>query len=409
MGYTKDTIKGISWMGALRVFIRGLGFIRIAILARILTPQQFGVFGIAALILSFLEISTETGINVFLIQTKEKIDSYINSAWIISIARGLIISIILFSTRTFVINFFNVQTAGNLLLLICIVPLIRGFINPSIIKFRKDLLFNKEFILQFIIYASDALTVIITAIITHSAMSLVWGLVVSSFLEVIVSFIFVKPRPIFLFNIKKAKRIISRGKWVTGYGFFDFLYQNLDDAVVGKILGTYPLGIYQVAYKISSLPMSEVSSVFVTVTLPIYSKFSLDKQRLKRAFLKTIFVTSILMISIGLIVFVFPHQLVLIILGSEWLSAVGVLKILALFGVFKGLTGVMQSLFLAVEKQEYVTFVTIVTLFGLIITILPFVRHFGIIGAGLSAVVGSILGFILSIYYTYKLLYEKIS
>ena len=70
MGYTKEAIKGVSWLGAFRLFARVLSFLRTIIVARILSPAQFGVYGIAALALSLIEILTETGINVFLVQNK---------------------------------------------------------------------------------------------------------------------------------------------------------------------------------------------------------------------------------------------------------------------------------------------------------------------------------------------------
>jgi len=404
VGYTGEAIKGVSWMGALRVFVRGLGFIRIAILARLLTPFQFGVYGIAALVLAFLEIATETGINIFLIQLKDEIDKYVSTAWLISIARGFLISVMILVSAPYIARYFGFSESYPLFLIVSMVPLIRGFINPSIVKYQKDLLFNKEFLLRTSLYATDAIVVIVIALMTRSAASLVCGLVISSLLEVILSFRLIKPRPRFIFDATLAKQVLSRGKWVTGFGLFGYLYQNVDDAVVGKIMGASPLGIYQVAYKISSLPVSEIADVFAKVTLPVYLKFANDTVRLKRAFLKTSSITSILMIFFGVFIFLFPKQIVLILLGSNWLSAVEVLKILVLFGVLKGITGMAESLFLAVQKQEYVTLVTFITLSGLATTIIPFVKSFGIIGAGISAVFGSILGLLVSFYFTIKIL-----
>ena len=94
MGYTKDAIRGISWIGFFRIATRGISYVRIVILARILTPSQFGAVDIALLTLSITEIFTETGINIFLYQQKEKIDKYINTAWVVSIVRGLFIGLI---------------------------------------------------------------------------------------------------------------------------------------------------------------------------------------------------------------------------------------------------------------------------------------------------------------------------
>jgi len=402
VGYIKDAIKGVSWMGTLRVLIRGLGFFRIAILARLLTPSQFGIFGIAALVLSFLEIATETGINIFLIQVKENIDDFINTAWIVSILRGILISFAIIISAPLIVNIFNLSEVYPLLIWVSMVPLIRGFINPSIVKFQKELMFKKEFILRTTLYTLDAVVVIIFALITRSALSLVIGLIFSSLLEVLLSFIFVKPRPIFHLDIGKAKKIISRGKWITGFGLFDYLFQNVDDFFIGKIMGTSPLGVYQVAYKISSLPVSEIADVFAKVTFPIYSKFESDKKRMKNAFIKTLTVSAVLMLSFGILIFLFPLQIISILLGSNWLEAVDVLKVLAVYGVLKGLTGISQTLFLAIGKQEYITFITFITLLGLSVAIIPLINKYGIIGAGTSAVIGSIFGLIITIYFTFR-------
>ena len=143
MGYLKDTIKGFSWLLGFRGFSRLMTFLRTAILARILLPSQFGVYGVAVLVLAFLEIITETGINVFLVQLKKEIDEYLDTAWIISIFRGLIVSLLIIFTTPFIVSFFKVPDAQPLLYLVSLVAVIRGFINPSIVKFQKHLEFNK--------------------------------------------------------------------------------------------------------------------------------------------------------------------------------------------------------------------------------------------------------------------------
>src|SRR3989442_1582306 len=93
MGYTSQALKGISWTAILRVSTRIITVLKTALLARLLSPLQFGIFGIAAIVLAFFEVLTETGINVFIIQEKRDIKEYINSAWVVSIARGVILFI----------------------------------------------------------------------------------------------------------------------------------------------------------------------------------------------------------------------------------------------------------------------------------------------------------------------------
>jgi O-antigen/teichoic acid export membrane protein len=95
MGYQKEALKGITFIGLIRVVTRLLSFIKTIIIARILSPYQFGAFGIATLVLVFAEILTETGVNTFLIQEKEEINEYIDTSWLVSIIRGFIIFLII--------------------------------------------------------------------------------------------------------------------------------------------------------------------------------------------------------------------------------------------------------------------------------------------------------------------------
>src|SRR3989344_3509124 len=107
MGYTKDTYQGLSWLGSFRAVTRLGAFVRTAILARLLVPSQFGLFGIASLVLAFLETITESGINIFLIQEEKKMADYINTAWVVSIVRGIVITLIIILSSPFIEKFFN--------------------------------------------------------------------------------------------------------------------------------------------------------------------------------------------------------------------------------------------------------------------------------------------------------------
>jgi len=391
VGYFKDTLKGLSWMGALRGAGRLMAVIRIAVLARLLAPQQFGLFAIASLAIALLEMLTETGINVFFIQEKDRVKTYLDTAWMISIVRGFVIFLVLLITAPFIAQFFKNQDAVALLRVISIVPLLRGFINPAEIKFQKKLQFSKEFRFRFFIFLFDGIVAIIAALVTRSVYSLVLGLISGVILEIAISFLFIKPVPKLSFESVKIKKIVGRGKWVTLAGIFNYLFHNGDDIVVGRLMDSYYLGVYQLAYKITSLPIYEAGEVFGKVTFPVYAKIAGDKKRLKKAFIKITLAISAFVIPFGLILFLFPKQLVLLLLGDKWLDAVPVIRVLSVFGVIRAISGSSSALFLAINKQEYVTALTFVSIIGLALTIVPLVDKYGILGAGYSALIGTFL------------------
>ncbi len=394
-------------MGALRVVTRTLALVKIAILARILLPAQFGIYGIASLILGFLETLTETGINIFLIQQKENINEYIDSAWVVSIIRGFIVGIAIFILAPFIATYFNSPKAEFILYLVSIVPIIRGFINPLCVKYQKSLEFNKQFYYDSSIFFVDAFFAILLGVITKSENSLVYAMIISTLLEVVMSFIYFKPTPKFIFQKEKTLKVINRGKWITGAGIANYLFQNLDDIVVGKILGTNSLGIYQQAYKISTLPVTEVGEVFNKVTFPIYVNLKDDVKRLNKAFIKTLFIICLFVIPFGFFVFRFPVAIIRFTLGENWLSAVPVLQLLAVYGSIKAISNSFFSLFLGIGKQEVVTYITLISTLCLVAILYPLIKIFGLLGAGYATIISTLFSLPFLIYYHAKYFNSK--
>jgi len=391
MGYTKQAFKGISWMSGSRFVARALSFIKIFILARFLTPMQFGLFGIASLLLSLLETLTETGINIVLIQTKADLKEYINAAWVVSIIRGVLISLLIIILTPFIALFFRTPDSVGILLFISLVPFVRGFINPSEVKFQKELNFNLQFWFTSGLYIIDAAASVTFVFLTHSVFSIVWGMLISAFFEVILSLIFIKPRPRFVIEKGYFKEILHKGIWVTGYTMFNYFAENLDNVVVGRLLGAANLGLYQMAYKISILPLTEVSDVVSSVAFPVYTKITHDTDRLKKAFLKTTVLVFLGSAILGVVIFFFPEQIIRIFLGKQWLPIIPVLKVLIIYGVLRTISGPVSALFLSLNKQKYVSETVFVRFLALAIGIVPLVHMFGLIGAGYTQVISVIV------------------
>ena len=404
MGYLGESLRGFSWMGAFRLATRGFAYLRIAILARLLTPSQFGLFGIAFLALSFLESVTATGINVILIQERKDIDEFVDTAWVISIARGLFIAILLVVLSPLIASFFNAVGSETLLMLVGLVAFIRGFINPSRVKFKKELEFNKEFWFSFVVFLTDSITVITLTFLLRSPVSLVLGLVAGAVMEVTLSFLLIKPVPKLSLDRYKLKLIINRGRWVTATRIFNYLLREGDDIVVGRLLVTKFLGFYQVAYKISTLPITEIARVVHKVTFPVYSKIADEKDRLTRAYFKTFVGVSVLVIPIGVILLLYPYEIVLIVLGSNWLEIVPVIKILSVYGVIESLTGTSTAFFNASKRQDYVTKIYFIRLLVMAITIIPLTNKYGIIVAGFSVLISAVIAIPLTVYFVQRVI-----
>jgi O-antigen/teichoic acid export membrane protein len=371
MGYKKTAVTGVSWVSAFRFSYRGITLIRTAVLARLLTPTQFGDFGVAAIILALTEMLTETGINVFFVQNNQKnsLATYLHTAWSISIIRGAIIATAILASAHLVSSFFNAPGAYPIILVISLVPIIRGFINPAIIQFQKNLEFNKEFVIRLFITIADALVAITIALIFKTPLALAIGLIMGAITEVIISHLFVRPKPHFHFNVSQAKTIIHEGKWVTAAGISSYLANKAPDISIGKLLSSYSLGIYQMAYKWSLMLVDELFEMINRVAFPVYAKIATDTSRLKKAFFKTYALCVGLNTAAMAIIYIAAGPFVSIILGPNWDLVIPLLKQLSLVGVMIGLAAPTNPLFLAVKKQRYLSAVVILQLAAVIISL----------------------------------------
>ncbi len=393
MGYFKDTLKGVSWMTGLQVLIKAVAVGKIAVLARILSPDQFGSYGIALLILGLLEVLTETGINIFLIQEKDNAEQYLDSAWVVSIIRGSLISLLIVLTAPFIMNFFKTSNTLNLFLLIAGVAFVRGFINPMEVFFQKKLEFMKVFMFQGGLYLIDAIVAITVALLTHSESAMIIGMLSAAFVEVILSFILFKEKPQIKFEKEKFMKVVHSGKWITGAGIFSYIFQNIDNAVIGKVLGTTSLGFYQQAYSVSTLPVSGVADIFNKVMFPVFVKISGEINELKKVFYKVLVVIFSLALIFGLIVLFFSQPIILVFLGPKWLVIEPALKILAVFGILKSILNSSYSLFLSLKMQKTIMTAELCGIIGMGIVVYPLVMKYGIVGAAYSTLIAVICSF----------------
>ena len=407
MGYQSQALKGVSWVGLLRAFIRGLNFIRTAILARILSPNQFGVFGVAALVLGLVEMLTETGINIVLVQEKNEadIDSKLNTAWVTSIFRGLLIFLVICLSAYPLSLFFHNSQALPLLLLISFTPLIRGFINPAVVKFQKRLRFDQEFFYRLSFTLVETIVSLTLALTTHSPVSLVWGLTASALTEVLFSWVFLKPRPRWAFALAQFKLIFHRGKWVTFAGVVNYLYLNGPDLAIGKLLDTASLGIYQMAFRFGYTPIAEVGDISNRVTFPIFVSIAADKVRARRAYYKNTVIMFSLLFPLTLVLVFWPKFIVNFLLGNQWLAAAPLLPLLGITVLLASLTAPASSLLLAIRRQRQVFLFNLIRTLGLWLVVLPLIQHYGVLGGALALLFATLLALPYTIYCIHQALY----
>lgn len=383
MTYQKHAIAGFSWQTLQKIFTTALSFGKIFILARLLSPEQFGLFSLVMIALGTTESITQTGVNITMLQAKQPIRYFLDTAFVIAIIRGFLIGSLMILMGYFMSNYYEEVELLPLIAAVALVPVIKGFINPAIISWQKNFNFAKDSLYSSLRLLVETLAQIALALVWQSVWALCLGVIIGAVFEVFLSFIMLKEKPVFHYIKSRGQAIFKNAKWLSLSSLLNYLNDNIDDFLLGKIVGTHGLGIYHNAYALSHKANYELSKSAYHGVMPIFSKMTQnnEEERLKRAFYKAVFSTFALVFLVSLPLFIFPKFFITLLLGENWLEATEILRVLVVAGLVHTVANLTYSLIIAKKQYFYLNLHMAVSLFLIVSFILIFGRQFGLIGA----------------------------
>ena len=390
---SQRVIKSGFWVFSLKITERAFSLIRLIILARILAPHDFGLMGIAMLTMATLETFSQTGFQAALIQKKENTELYLDAAWTIMIIRGFILFTILYFIAPYAAIFFKSPQAKPIIRIIGFSILFQAFTNIGVIYFRKELEFNKQFIYQLSGTLADFIVAISAALILRSVWALVFGLLAGNAVRCFVSYLIHPYRPHLSSDLGKAKELFGFGKWVLGSSILVFIGAYIDDISVGRLLGSAALGFYQMAYRISNMPATEITYVIASVVFPAYSKVQDCQVRLKQAYFRIMRLTVAISIPIAVGIVLLAPEFTIIFLGEKWMPMVPAMQLLAVAGLIKSIISTGSPLFTGSGHPNFEFYMQLIRGLIIIIAIYPLTIYMGISGAALCVIL-SIVGMI---------------
>jgi len=375
-------LRGFFSFSASRYSTKFLVLIRLAIVARFLGPRELGLFGLATMVVAVAEVFTETGINLVLLKHPDKLKNYIHTAWAISIIRGVLITLAILSLSPLVSTFYRDDQLVFYLQVAALIPLIRGFINPAVISFQQELHFGKESLLRTSLQLVDILSGLALVLITGSGLGLIIGLVLSASVELVASFWIFKLWP----NLKKVqfslvKQLYAETRFIIGYGILNYLTEHADDFLIGRLLGTTGLGLYQTAYKWASAATIDIGYILGQTVYPIYARDLQQKRSIFRMWKISTLSMSAIFTAAGIVLLVFTEPFVRLILGEDWLSTVPAIRILFFAGVIKAFMHTWNPLVMLAEKLQHSIVASVIIMLVMLPAIYWLAPGLGITGA----------------------------
>ena len=389
---TRAVRSGV-WLTALNVSRRTLELLALLVLARLLTPDDFGLLGIALLTLTGLKRFSNLGLTSALIQrTEEDVDRYLDSAFTLQFARGLLLAGVVVALSGPAADFFGEPAVEPILRVVALVPVLTGLMNPGVVYFQKDLEFHRHFVFLLSTSLVYVVVTITLAFVLGNVWAMVFGKVLSEATQTVVSYLIHDYRPSVSFEREPAMALINYGKWLTASGFIYFLADEGDDFVVGWLLSAASLGFYRLAYRLALTPVSEVTGVVSTVMFPAYSKIQDDVPAIRGGFLRTLQLTTALTLPIGAGIIAVAPVFVEGVLGAQWTPMVIALQILAVYGVFVSVTASFHPVWLAIGHPDYGAKIGLARVVVMALVIYPATLQYGLLGTGASVLVAYLVG-----------------
>jgi PST family polysaccharide transporter len=335
---TDRTARAVQWrvMGAVIgvLFQLAVG----VLLARLLTPADFGVMTLAVMVLGLAQLLGDLGIGDAVVQRTRLTEHHVRTAFTFSVMLGLAMTAVLMMAAPLGAIVMGDARVAPVLRVLSVRFVFRGTAAVAEALLRRQLNFRRLFFIDTLSYVLGFGGVAITlALLGHGVWSLVWGSLVQVLLASAAQLAAARHSIRPLLVRRRLTDLLHFGFGSTLSRCVNYLALNGDNFVVGRWIGPASLGAYERAYALISLPRSYVANVMSTAMFPAFAQLQGEPARVRRGYLLltklTAMVAAPLMVTLAIVA---PH-LVRSLYGPQWSEVVVPLQILAIAGYFRGL------------------------------------------------------------------------
>ena len=337
--------KGSMWLSLSRAIMNGLAMLSTFVLARNLTPSDFGVVALGMTILLIVTTVTEFSLAEALIRHKAPEESHFSAAWTLNAARGLLLCLFFVVCAYPAAVLFEEPRLSGVMVVLGLSVLMSGLTNPRRIMLQRDLIFWQEFVLSVSQKFTGFVASVAIAMIYHSYWALVIGTLVSQATNVVVSYLVLPFWPRITF--RHIREFFSFSAWLTAGQIVSTLNWRFDYLLVGKMLGGSALGYYSVGSNLAMMPTREATAPLTQTIYPAFSSIRDDPPRLAAAYQRVQALVAAVALPAGIGVAVVADPLVRLALGEKWAPVIFIIQALAAVFALQTLGSLVQPLGMA--------------------------------------------------------------
>lgn len=392
---------GIFWNSFEKISVKGVSFVLGIVLARLLSPSDYGMIGMLALFISLSQIFIESGFAKALIQKKECSDIDYSTAFYTNIVIAIFMYFVMYNVAPFIAIFYNEPMLKNLLRVLSV-----NFVLSSFnIVHRAKLMVLVDFkSLAKINFMGTFIGGIVGILLAYNGMG-VWALVAQTIFNTLTMLLlfpfFSKWKPLLTFSKMSFLQLFKFGHKLLISSVMSIIFNNASTIGIGKLFTKSDVGFYTRAVQLSELINTVICEVIGTVTFPFMSKYQDDKNRLLILYKKALYHTAMVSMPIMVLISILAKPLVLLLFTEKWLPCVFLLQILCLARMFTPMTSLNLNLLNAIGRSDLylkLDFIKIpLAILRLLITI-----PMGVTAVVIGELVDTFICFFINAYYSKK-------
>lgn len=354
MSLRQHATWGAGWTGASSAIVTVLQLGQLAILARLLRPEDFGLLAMIMIVIGLAQAYADMGISNAIIYRQDTTRDQLSSLYWLNILAGVIVFLAVIASVPLIVTLYREPRLAELIpwaaSIFLVVPLGRQFQ----VLLQKNLRFRALAIVDVSAAAAGAVVAIASALAGHGVLALIWGHLARTVLSsvVLAGYGWREWRPGLRFRRADLRGYLGFGLFQMGENTVNYVNQRLDQLVIGTILGAEALGYYHLAFNLVVQPVARINPVFTRVAFPVFARVQDDAVKLKRGFMAMRQTLAAINAPLLFGMAAIAPAFVPLVLGEQWMPSIVLIQVLAFVALLRSLGNPDGSLLLAKGRAD---------------------------------------------------------
>jgi O-antigen/teichoic acid export membrane protein len=392
---TMKTILGAGWTVSSRLSGRLLDFVTVLILARTLTPADFGLTALAMT----LTVVVDTVLQVPLIQALTRLGdvekSHLDTAFTLGLLRGLFLSFIILAAAWPFAHIYNDDRLIALVATLAIGPMARSLYSPGIVKFIRQMSFRQVFVVEILGKIISSVIAILVVYLGGGYWAIAASSVAAPVAMTVISYLLAPYRP--ALSLSKFSEFSTFLGWYSTAQIVSTLSWQFDRILLGYTITKAELGQFTMASDLSDMPTQSLIGPAMTPVMAAFARINDDRERLRNAYLKASRFTMLLAAPTCIGMSLTSDMIVDVLLGAKWKEAAFYLQWLSLSVVLNAFYQPVQSLALATNRTDFIFRLSLVELCSRVVLVSLGVYFYSLTGVVAARLAMSLIWFVLSL------------